>query len=165
MDLHQYNTPGYRRLYKQFVKDYVELDHKEIIEQRVRLLCELVYESNLGVSRYSCEGHPDDVWECYSYSGYVMFACRNRDAAQTLGTILQHASNRVITALGWEALPTIETSLASLCEDVSYPCLVIRSPNMTDETMADTFWDIITESTYNHLKHYIAVSPITRKAA
>lgn len=154
----QYNTPAHRKLFKDFVKRYDDCDKVENIEPRVRLLSQIVRESGLGVSIWSCEGH-DDADMFSPYCGYVMFMARNRDAATRLVDVFQRCSAAIVDGIGWEALPSIETSLASLEEDTSYTCVVIRSPSFENPEFADKFWDIVTRRTYNHLKHYISVNP------
>lgn len=157
----QYNTPAHRKLYKDFIKRYDDCDKVENIEPRVRQLSQIVRESGLGVSVWSCEGHDDDVY--YPYAGYVMFMARNRDAASKLVDVFQRCSASVVDVLGWEGLPEIETPLAFLEEDTSYPIVVIRSPSMTTAALADQFWDIVTQRSYTQLIHYIFVNPEFQK--
>ncbi len=153
----QYNTPAFRKLYKSFIERYDGYDKVENIEPRVRQLCQIVRESGLGVSIYSCEGHSEEIFS--PHCGYVMFAARNREAANKLIDVFQRCSSSIVEAIGWEALPSIETPLASFEEDTSYPCVVIRSPSFEDYKLADQFWDIVTRRSHNHLKHHIAVNP------
>lgn len=157
----QYNTPAHRKLFKDFAKRYDECDKVEEIEPRVRLLCQIVRESGLGVSIWSCEGHDEDIFA--RYCGYAMFMARNREAATKLVDVFQRCSAAIVDGIGWEALPSIESSLASLEEDTSYSCVVIRSPAFATPEFADQFWDIITRRSYNHLKHHMSVNPAFQK--
>lgn len=157
----QYNTPAHRKLFKDYIKRYDDCDKVENIEPRVRQLSQIVRESGLGVSIWSCEGHGDEMFS--PYCGYVMFMARNRDAATKLVEVFQRCSASVVDVIGWEANPSIETALASLGEDTSYPCVVIRSPSFETVEFADQFWDIVTRRSYNHLQHYISVNPEFQK--
>lgn len=159
----QYNTAPYRRLYKQMIERYDGCDKVENIEPRVRQFCQIIRESGLGVSIYSCEGHEDEIFS--PLTGYVMLAARNRDAATKLVEVFQRTSARIVDELKWEALPDIETALASLGEDTSYPCIVFRNPSFEKPELADRFWEIVTRCVYNQLKHHMAVNPENRKEA
>lgn len=158
----QYNTPAYRRHYKSMVERYDACDKAECIEPRVRQFSQIVRESGLGVSIWSCEGHIEESY--VPLAGYVMFTARNREAATKLIEVFQRTSARIVDELGWGALPDIETTLASLEEDTSYPCIVIRNPSFEEVELADRFWEIVTHCVYNQLKHHMVVNPENREA-
>lgn len=146
-----FNTGPYRKLYKSFIKRYDECDKIETIEPRVRSLSKVIRESGLGVSIWSCEGHSD---EDYPNRGYVMLAARNQEAALKLLSVFQECSRQIVNLLGWEALPEIETPLAFINEDDSYPCIIIRNPDMHSSDQLDIWWDIVTRCAQHQLKHY-----------
>lgn len=153
----QYNTPQYRKLYRSYIERYDNCDKVACIEPRVREFSHLIRQSGFGVSVWSCEGHASD--EYMPYEGYVMFAARNREASTKLIDVFQKISGRIVTAMGWEALPEVESPLAALEEDTSYPCLVIRSPSFESEELAVLFWQIVTEETQRLLQHHISANP------
>ncbi|ABY62841.1 hypothetical protein ST201phi2-1p007 [Pseudomonas phage 201phi2-1] len=153
----QYNTPPYRKLYRSYIERYDNCDKVVNIEPRVREFSHLIRQSGLGVSVWSCEGHEEDTYS--PYEGYVMLTARNREAAAKLVDVFQKISSVLVTVMGWEALPEIESPLASLGEDTSYPCVVIRSPSFTKESNANLFWEIVTVQTEKLLKHHISANP------
>lgn len=158
---YKYNTPEYRRLYREMIKRWNESDLSDVIEERVLEICKVVHASNQGVSIYSCEGHDEPY---LNRQGYVMFAARNREASVKLLEVLQIAMGKVYKMFGGDAIGEIESNIATRAEDVVYPCVVIRSPTFTTDEMADRWWKIITASVYHQLRHHIAVSPVANKA-
>lgn len=149
-----YNTADWRKLYKRFINDYVGLERGFVIEPRVFKLSELVYRSNQGVSVYSCEGHVDD-----NYQGYIMFACKNREAAQRLTDYFIKASAALVHEFGWDYIPVVQQFFAHLSEEVGYPALTIRTPEFDKEFTATRYWKMLTELMRLQLLHYSAVSP------
>lgn len=155
----QYNSASYRAHYKFLKARYDKINPEVTCEPRVRLLCQLLRESALGVSIYSCEGHDNDEPR---NEGYVMIAARNRDAASQLTEWLQIAMAKAYTRYGVDGMGEIESNIATWGEDITYPCIVIRSPFFDDIRKADGWWDLVTRVMYNYLKHYIVVNPENR---
>lgn len=152
----QYNTPLYRKLFKERVKRYEECDKVECIEPRVRKICADVMASNLGVSVWSCEGHDDPH---HPNAGYIMFMCRNREAAMQLTDVFQRIAGVMIETNGYESGMEIEHDLCTISDINSvqhcYPALTIRNfAGMTDAN-ADAWWATTTGCVATLLKHRI----------
>ena len=158
---YKYNTPEYRRLYREMIKRWDESDLSDVIEERVLKICKVVHASNQGVSIYSCEGHDEPY--C-ARQGYVMFAARNRKASTVLLEVLQVAMGKIYEIFGGEAIGEIECNIATRAEDVVYPCVVIRSPTFTTDEMADRWWKVVTALVHDQLRPHITSSPISNKA-
>lgn len=142
----QYNTAPYRKLYKSFIQRQQTTNVLVDIEPRVRGICLDVFASGLGVSVYSCEGHDGD-----GFSGYIMFAAKNRDSATVLTTVFQNAAAYFHDRCGLtidDQWMGIEHDLATIndAEDVThtYPRLIIRSPTNITEIYSDLWWATIT---------------------
>jgi len=152
----QYNTPQYRKLYKSYVARYEGANLLVDIEPRVRGICVDVHASALGVSVYSCEGHKDDI---YPFSGYIMFAAKNREDASKLMEILQNAAAQALCAFGVDMMMGIEHSLHVFHNDdgelISYPSVLLRGPNEITELQCDQWWDLVTKSIRRQLRNRI----------
>lgn len=152
----RYNTPEYRKLFKSYESRYHLCDKVVCIEDRVREICANVYNANLGVSVWSCEGH-DDPHDMHA--GYIMFSPRNREAATILMDMFQQISGVLIDLYGWDAGMEIEHDLAMINdatgEQHAYPCLTIRNnPGMT-EHLANLWWTLVTKGTGDLLRSRI----------
>lgn len=157
------NTSAYLTHYKMLVRRYEQLNKGDVCEPRIRKLCEIIHQSNLGVSVYSCEGHEGDY---PSWDGYVMLAARNRDAASKLLEIFQVAFVKAVEEFGAEGIGVIENCIATWNSiNTTYPCIVVRNPPIETELIADLWWELITETVLTQLKPYINVSPVHKKAA
>lgn len=153
----RYNTPQYRKLFNNLVERYTKSDKIEDIEDRVREACDIVFQSDLGVSIWSCEGHDDEPFD--RNSGYIMFAARNREAAAILTEVLQITAVHLVNTFSWEVTPEIESNIASREDDQgnehTYPCIVIRFNGCEDVSLTDRWWIVVTESLRKQLRHRI----------
>lgn len=142
----RYNTPAYRKLYKQQVARYTECDKIECIEPRVRKICEYVHAANLVVSIWSCEGHEDPY---HQNAGYIMLMCRNREASVILTDVFHRVSGYMFEIFDYEATITIEHDLSTIDSytgiPCAYPALVIRNQHGMSDGRADLWWLTVTE--------------------
>lgn len=151
----RYNTPLYRKLYKSYVERYDNCDKVVNIEDRVRGICAHIRNADLGVSVWSCEGHGEPF---NAYTGYIMFAPRNREAASIMMDVFQQVSAKLIQLYGWDSGIEIEHGLVMTTDtegrEHQYPCVTIRNTSMTEEH-ANVWWKAVDTVTKALLKSRI----------
>lgn len=153
----KYNTDNYRRLFKSLVQRYVQTNKVKAIEPRVRELCELIYQSGMGVAVWSCEGHCCESGN--PYQGYIRLSPKNREDAARLTELFQDCTDWVSRDLSWNHTPNIECSLARYDSEVSYPSLTVRSPCFDNILDADLMWLSFTGRFKELVTPYILANP------
>lgn len=158
-----YGTPEFNKIYESAALFWKALfgkkeDFKDVVERNVRKICDQVAQTKLGVTRWSCEGHPDLVLPDRSnYSeaeGYIFIIAKDRESSSKLIEILHHVHADICEEWGWNFAPEIEAGCATISDDATYPVIIMRSPACATKTMRNAWWRRATESFKHHSKEY-----------
>lgn len=141
------NSEAYRNIYTDMHAGWTHTISntalfEEYIEPAVRDICNAIHASGLGVTRWSCEGHPEEP----DSSGYIFIVPATRDNAMTLVDHFNVVHHSLAVKWGWEATLQIEFDNATLEGDITYPVITVRSPQFESEAQRNDWWIHVTKA-------------------
>lgn len=155
-----YNSKEYDEIYRSAHENWLAItgtkgDYARVVERNVRDFCKAIANTPWGLSRWSCEGHPEVVRKTLGNydeaSGYIMIVPRDRDGALYLIEVLNQVFHDIVTEWGWNAAPEIEADCCAWGDEGdTYPCVTFRSPRFSIRTQRNMWWKLATKSFIKH---------------
>ena len=158
-----YGTPEFEKIYNTAALLWQALfgkpdDFKAVVERNVRKICEQVAQTKLGVTRWSCEGHPEMVLKDQSNykdaEGYIFIIAKDQVSSSKLIEIFGRVWADMAEDWGFDYVPDVEADNATLSGDECYPVVIVRSPALATRTARNAWWKAVTVSFKHHSKEY-----------
>lgn len=160
----QFDTPDYDKIFRDAWDVWMDISGSQgnftaHVEKNIRDLCRSISTTPWGVTRWSCEGHPELVSTVKANykdaEGYIRVVPRNREGAMRLIETFGQVCTDLAEEFGWDSTPEVNTNCATLAGDITYIVVDFRSPEFINRRQRNIWWKFATQSFIKHTKEII----------